>query len=540
MKKIIIILCVTLSITMIHAQKWEHTIGLQNRDEAGLYILEHYDYGYISSVSTQQGSGNWLGLIIKTDINGNVLWEKQMGLLPEKNVSFRLRYDKQGNIYTFGLLKSPNFETEFPFIVKLNACGEKLWCRMFALEGYIYGIFKDAIILENSDLLCLAYMPEDDPLTNNNILLYRISSEGDLLWIEGYATHEDHPYYGDPNGHTLNKFGDQYIISGTVYSSYPEDPNPYHVWTRPMFIGISEDFEEQWILEFGIADSTLGTGRSVVAINDTLYMGIGKHRFIENGALDKEGMLMFFNNAGEQLGYHLIKDEQLGSGIFQSLMLFTEKINNDKYLVTAGYWYNEDDIGYGEIIVDTAGNVYDYTIREHTMTENYLVKTFDSKYTFSTGRQLPGQAYCNFYHYKLNENLEHDTLYPGIYKYDSLCENLPIQSEIIDLIDCEVIVSIREFPSLEQYRQNMKSIAITASPNPSNTGEVLLEYENAKSFTNLELHVSNIYGKLIHSETVLPWQGASRLYTNAWPAGMYIVNIYSNGQLKGKCKIVVE
>lgn len=89
---------------------------------------------------------------------------------------------EQGNIYTFGWLKSPNFATEFPFITKLNACGEKLWCRMFAMEGYSFGSFTDAIIIENGDLLCLAYMPEDDPSNNNRILIFSVSTDGEFLW----------------------------------------------------------------------------------------------------------------------------------------------------------------------------------------------------------------------------------------------------------------------------------------------------------------------------------------------------------------------
>jgi hypothetical protein len=52
--------------------------------------------------------------------------------------------------------------------------------------------------------------------------------------------------------------------------------------------------------------------------------------------------------------------------------------------------------------------------------------------------------------------------------------------------------------------------------------------------------VFDIYGKQIHHETVAPHQGATRLETSRWPAGIYIAAIYSNGQLKDKCKLVVE
>jgi hypothetical protein len=527
---------------MLHAQRWEHTIGLPYRNEIGGKIMEHYDHGYLIAGYTGTGSGDSQGWFVKTDINGQLLWDKQIiSTSPNQVGIMKLLYDQNGNIYVFGFLWQ-NQPHEFPVIVKLNACGEKLWCRTFVLEGYNFGVFNDAMFTENGDLLCLAYMPEDDLSNDNRILLFRVSSEGELLWHKGYATHKDHPHYGDPTGMAINQFGDQYIITGSLHSPYPEDPNQNHVWLRPMFIGISADFEEQWIVEFGIADSMLGKAHSVVAINDTLFMGLGRHRFIENGIQDQNSWLMFFNHNGKQVGSHIIEDEQIGPEIVESIIPYAEQIDGDKYLATAGYMYNEDKLNWGEMVIDTAGNVYNYAIRENTVpgADSFIAKTFDNKYAFSASYELPSQAYADIYHYKLNENLEYDTLYPGTYNYDSLCDDLPIVSGKIDLAECDITISIDEIPSLEQYRKKLQGITITASPNPSNTGEVLLEYENTKSFTQLELLVSNVYGKLIYREAILSRQGATRLYTDTWPAGLYVAVVYANGNTRGKVKFVVQ
>ncbi len=540
MKQFIIILFVLLHISSLHAQKWEHTIGLPNRDEYGLAILEHYDHGYLLNAVMMQGSGNYHGLIIKTDINGDVLWDKQIGLLPETTDNAALRFDEQGNIYTLGWLYNQSVPHEFPRITKLNACGEQLWCRMFALDGYSFGFFTDAIIIENGDLLCLAIMPEDDPSNNNRIKVFCITSEGELLWCKGYATHEDHPYYGDPYGATINQFGNQYIISGTVYSPYPNDPNPYHVWQRPMFIGINEDFEERWIVEFGISDSLLGKAYGSYQLNDSIYMGFGTNRYAENGNITDNSFIMYYNRDGVETGHHIINGPEIAPGINQNFIDDIERIDQTKFLCAAGIGEEYQGCPYSEMVIDTAGNVHNYALRENTVGgANYVTKTFDGKFLLSVCHQLPGQTHTDIFLYKINAYLENDTLYPGTYKYDSLCRH-NIESGIIDLTGCDVITSIGEIPTLEYYNQKMQSIAITASPNPSNTGEVMLEYENTKSFTQMELRVSNVYGKQIHSESVLPYQGATRLHTGAWPAGMYIVGIYSNGQLKGKCKIIKE
>jgi len=160
-------------------------------------------------------------------------------------------------------------------------------------------------------------------------------------------------------------------------------------------------------------------------------------------------------------------------------------------------------------------------------------------------------ALSDIYHSKLNQNLEQDTIYSGNYTYDSLCPHA-IQSGVINLAGCNVITSIGEIPTLEEYRQRLQSIGITASPNPSNTGEVLLELENTEMLpaspplippgggTGPSLIIFNMLGKKVHEERIYRYQGATRINVSNWPAGMYVATIFSNGQVRGKCKVLVN
>ncbi len=535
---------VGLTTDSVHSQKWENLIGLPWRNDYQGRILEHYDRGYLIAGNTASGNEGFQGWLIKTDINGQLLWDKPIiSYSPDQLAIFKLLIDNYGNMYVFGFLlqDQPN---EFPLIFKLNACGELQWCRLLAIDGYLSGFFLDAIFLENGDLLGLAYMPENDPSNNNRIIVFRISPEGELIWKKGYATHENHPYYGDPYGASIHQFGDIYMIVGNVYSPYPNSPNPYHVYQRPMFIGINEDFEEQWIIEFGINDSLLGQAETVVPINDTLFMGVGRHRFInENGELDQNAWLMFFNNTGVEAGNKILVDEQFGPEVLESGIFEVEQIEGDKYLLSAGYLNGEiDDYTKGDLVTDTAGNVYNYTIRENTSGGGsiYIAKTFDKKYVLDANYQLPNQTTSDIYLYKINENLEQDTVYPGNYTYDSLCKNLPIQSGVIDLGGCDVITAIGEIPTLEEYNQKLQTIPLTASPNPTNTGEVLLEMENTGLYDNLELKVFDVLGNQVHTQKIWPHQGAALLDVSAWARGIYVAAIFSHSEMKGKCKIVVE
>ncbi len=539
MKQVTIIVFIILTGLSSHSQKWGNLIGVPGREDFPMNILEHYDGGYLISGNIYWGGDNSHGWLIKTDINGQVIWDKVITTLPSKALISKTLFDSTGNIYIFGWLLQ-NQPHEFPFVVKLDACGELLWCRMLAIEGYEYGFTTDALFLENGDLLSLVFLT--DPDYKKMVFLFRMSSDGDLIWQKEYASLDNHPYYGTRIGQSIKMLGDLIVITGYVYSPYPNSPNPYHVYQRPMFIGIDENFEEKWIVEFGINDSLLGRAETVVPINDTLFMGVGRYRYVdETGMLTASAWMMFFNINGIQVGHKILPDEQFGLDFLGSAIIEVEHIADDKYFLASNFMYADENFYInGEIIVDTSGSVFNNAIRENTWGGSiYQVKTFDKKYTLTTNYKLPSQTKHDIYLYKINENLEHDTLYPGNYTYDSLCP-YAIQSGVIDLAGCGVITSIGEIPTLEEYRKNMAKINITAIPNPSSTGEVVLEFENTSSFINMELRVFDAFGREIHSETVYPHQGALRLDVGHWPHGLYLAVIYSNGGAVGRCKVVVE
>jgi hypothetical protein len=518
--------------------RWTNLIGMPGRDDFTMNILEHYDRGYLITGNIYYGGENTHGWLIKTDINGQVLWDKVITTLPDKALIAKTLFDSLGNIYVFGWLIQ-NQPHEFPFVAKLNACGELQWCRLMAIDGYEYGFPTDAIFLENGDLLSLVFLT--DPDYKEMVFLLRMSPDGELIWKKEYASLDNHKYYGTRIGQDIKKSGDLLVITGYVYSPYPNSPNPYHVYQRPMFIGIDENFDEQWVVEFGINDSLLGKAETVVPINDTLFMGVGRYRFInENGDMDMKSWLMYFNNNGEEVGYKILEDEQFGSEVLESCLYEVECIEGDKYLLSAGYVTSEISAK-GDLVADTAGNVYNYEIREHTTSGGniYLTKTFDKKFTLIADYQLPNQTTSDIYLYKINENLEQDTVYPGNYTYDSLCGHT-IESGVIDLGGCDVITAIGEIPTLEAYNQKLQTIPVKASPNPTNTGEILLEFENTSLFDNLELKVFDVFGKQVHTGKILPHQGAARIDVSNWGSGVYVAVVFSYGEMKGKCKVVVE
>jgi hypothetical protein len=135
--------------------------------------------------------------------------------------------------------------------------------------------------------------------------------------------------------------------------------------------------------------------------------------------------------------------------------------------------------------------------------------------------------------------LEHDTLYPGNYTYDSLCP-YQIQSGEIDISNCLIVVDVKETPTPGEYLAGLKSIPIKAFPNPVHKNEVTFELQNTEHHVNMELKCFDIFGKLIHQEQVYPYQGESKIKIDDWSSGMYVALVYSDGKVVGKSKFVVR
>ncbi|HPR59257.1 MAG TPA: hypothetical protein PK915_12905, partial [Bacteroidales bacterium] len=87
MRKLTILVCIILIGISVHSQKWENIIGLPGKKAAVMNLLEHYDHGYLITSTLRSGSGAntyWEGWLVKTDINGQILWDKVITTLPDK------------------------------------------------------------------------------------------------------------------------------------------------------------------------------------------------------------------------------------------------------------------------------------------------------------------------------------------------------------------------------------------------------------------------------------------------------------------------
>ncbi|HPE57478.1 MAG TPA: T9SS type A sorting domain-containing protein [Bacteroidales bacterium] len=492
-------------------------------------ITEYYDKGYFILGGFEYEKG-WT---IKTDINLEPLWDfvYEFPSLPVY-VKGTVK-DADGNVYVCGSVDS------WPFVAKLNPCSEKIWCKVFNFEDeFDFGYSQDVVLNQNNEIILLTYLNSDEDEINITHLIC-IDDNGNVLWKKPYASRDDYSWIRQPTGYSLEKINSDYYISGYCYYPYPDDT--LHWFLRPLFIGIDSLFEEKWVLPYYALDSVFGLAFKTTPLNDSVFMGVGvRHGFYQ-------GLLMFYNKDGEELGYYGIEDDQLGPDINGSDIRDIARINDTLFLAAALFGPDNTGNPGGEFIVSTSGGIYGTNSRPGTHIPS-ITKTYDNNYVIATSID-ESKGDDDIYVYKIDENLNDVPFDPTPHAYDSLCPG-GIQSGTIDLTSCFVWTDVSEAPSPGEYYSFIQTIPIKVFPNPATEGSVTFEFENTEHLTPPlvppqggnppHLSVYNIFGQLIHTERIYRYQEKTEVNINSWQAGMYFGVVYSNGKPAGKCKFVVS
>ncbi|MCK4676696.1 MAG: T9SS type A sorting domain-containing protein [Bacteroidales bacterium] len=535
MKQILLIVTIILIVILSQAefcfsQRWEIIHGVPTRKDVLYDIVEQYDLGYSIGAKID----TVILWNIKTDINGNSLWDKTIQHNSAISFITSMTRNSSGEIVIAGSIYLSELGG-WPSIIKIDSCGEKVWCRYFYTDQFIHGVFLDIMILNNGDILALARFESYEQ--NEQVFLICFDENGNMLWEQSYATKYDYPEIAFAIGWDLYQFQDHFLISGYCYWPYPGTPNV--VWMRPLFIYIDSDFNEQWILPYGVSDSIVGKVLGTIQLSDSEFMGYGKCYPDEKSGILTNALLARFNSLGQETEYVIIPSDEINPPTNFNLIHNAVPINDTLFMASANFGPAYQENPNGEYIFDLNGNIYQYQSRPNTWGTSKVIKTSDNKFVFGTSifedeKLLKSDILL----YKLNAYLEQDTLYTGNYTYDSLCPH-QIQSGVIDISDCGIVVNIDEIPSPKAYYASLKTIPVKAFPNPARE-QITLQYENTGYHTNIRLQCFDILGRKVHVEKIYPYQGASNVDVSKWNVGMYVAIVTSEGKVVGKCKFIVK
>jgi len=493
----------------LYSQGWPRVYGDNIR--AHVYDLkEDYDNGYLIAGHIDKGSiPAQFALLIKTDINGEILWEKKYGDLSYSTFFAILEKTNDGGMIMASSTSKYGTGKFDPMFIKLNACGEIEWCTVLQSPNTNYGTG----IIPLSDGCFVGMMKYYGGYASNfRISLVKLDATGEPVWIQHLAQ-EDSTIYNE-EGYYLSLTSDSnYLVSGRCFCP----------GSRPFWIMTDTLGNQIWDLRWG---GGIGPAahQTVENSNGNFYSSGG---FILTGHPMTPTLFKFDKN-GNQLYYALLLGDTIDGGGTEPLCLF-----NDSTILVGLNWSDNyyPDEGYSEVfMIDTLGNIKKRRLLiEQNRPPWNIIKSFDNKILVSGSYYIGGN--WDIYLFKLNENMEDDTLYSQTFTYDSLCQ-YQITSDTTDL-NCNLFVDIEEIPLRNEVEKPFK-----IWPNPARV-KLELEIGSWQPDEKKILQFYDIFGRKAKEIKISKGQQQINVDVSNWRNGLYIAVLKDDKKLIAKQKFMV-
>jgi len=502
-----------------------------------LSVTECYDKGYLIGgwyINSAGQSKN--GLLLKTDLNGEILWYKMLGEINDGTGVRDVNLTNDNGFIISGYTKRTDGWGD-PFIMKLNYCGEKEWCRIFNIGQNRY---DDAISIHQIPGGYIVYVFEAFPqYSNTKTHLFRVDNNGYLVWQQTYCQNDTLMNGGE--GYKMTVTPDyHFLIDGFCY--YPDSGTIGPRYLRPLIIKVDSAGNADWQLPWRYVSGQHFYGTSSWSIVDNQHTIYSCGRHIEDNASppgDRPTMLKT-DYSGNEISFHDMVPNSW-QAVFSTINWFA-----DSTIALGGGWlFSYNDRHEGVFKVDRSGSILaSVDLYSSIYTFSDATTTFDNKLLLVSG-QNNGSKFT-IYAWKLNSDLEYDTLYTHPYVYDSLCPN-PIASDTIPL-DCLIV-------GMDEPFKNPETGKLKVYPNPARDMLHIvipeqLKTENQNPFFNLStvyhlwhsaiLEIYDLFGKKMFSKEVIQSEKEIAVDVSLWSGGMYVVRLVYNGQTVSNTKIIIE
>jgi gliding motility-associated-like protein len=173
-------------------------------DDEGLNIMHTADGGSLVCGRTTSGTaGNRDGTLIKFDGQGVVQWSKKYGGNQNDQLE-RIIATSDGNYVAAGITYSFGYATGALWIMKTDVNGNVIWSRQYSGNGRERA--RKLLELSNGQLLIAGNTK--DSTAQNNAWLLQLTPSGDVTWSKQY----DH---GNDDGfHDVIQLGDTLVLTG--------------------------------------------------------------------------------------------------------------------------------------------------------------------------------------------------------------------------------------------------------------------------------------------------------------------------------------
>jgi len=508
---------------------WQRTYGLSNRFDNIYSAKSTYDNGFVLGITASSENPNdyfiWL---VKTDINGVPLWSKSYinpySLFVIKSMDVSIN----GDIVITGATEQYDDWGDV-FLMRLNSCGEKIWCKVIHYDDMNYG-YRVKINHQGNYALYTRYAA---PSSINSDKLWILNMNGDILSQIYIIPSSSHPNVWSPLTEDFMLTEDHgFVFSGHCY--FPEDTINPSVWRlQHMLVKLDSTGNELFF-----RPQYLDTNQEGVLLCSIEHGTILYSCGYDYGYSDKKKPLEFtirpYNGKYSSTGA-LLYEKRLHPDTMRTFLTYIKSINAQSLIQTGKITHDPSGnppYYLGVFKTDTMFNILNYLENDTgSVTNECITGSIDGKFLV-TGYCPPQSAFTEVdgLAIKVNSDLEYDSLYTFPFIYDSLCP-FPIITDTIDC-DCDLITGFGEPVKLEDR------YALKVFPNPA--GEVIhfkfLDRAGDMERENKEILLFGLMGKPALKAEI---GKEVSLNVSHLPAGVYVAIVLHEMQVITREKVVI-
>lgn len=428
------------------SQEWHH-VYLPNTASALSAVYESIDNGFVMGGETKFGGAPKNGIILKTTVNGNLIWWKTISGTNDFTGIRDLQETANGGCIVTGVTGEQS-QQHNPFILKLNPCFEPEWCRIFAFPTP-FDEWGASVHPVPGGYLVLFHRYGDN--LQDRVWVYKLDNNGALIWKQLYC--QSDPRISDELPRTLNLIQDNsFLINGMCY--YLEG-NQGNSTLKPFIIKSDSLGFPLWERVWNFAtpyDSFIGEGVTSVTDNQGLIYTAARHVVTDPSQQGDKPALLRTSCIGAVEAFTDIVPGSI-QGVASTVNWFSDSTLAVGVSWTATPWIQGET---GVYKIDRLGN---YISHRDLITSEYSFN--DALVTSDNKLLLVGGFFTNgmrSHAFKLNSNLDYDSLYDNPVIYDSLCPYAIITDTIP--LNCLLVGE-------DEHFQNPRETRFTAYPNPA-------------------------------------------------------------------------
>jgi hypothetical protein len=211
---------------------WTRTYGGPSPDYVES-VAQTYDGGFIAAGLTESYGAGWQDVyLIRTDANGDTLWTKTYGG-PETDKAWSVAQVPDGGFIVAGSTDSYGVGSSDVYLIRTDANGDSLWAITYGGVSFDYG---ESVALTSDNGFIVSGTTGSYGAGSSDVLLIRTDAHGDLVWLNAYGgTRAD-------RGLSVAQTSDgNFIVAGHTYSYGAGENNVYLLKIAGAEPGVSMD-----------------------------------------------------------------------------------------------------------------------------------------------------------------------------------------------------------------------------------------------------------------------------------------------------------